>query len=193
MAVRLLITLWGLACLNVLGMPLEKSNEKQEVDIETNENDEMITKMYAKEIEDGDNAEEPLAMKTKHHKANKKYLHGHNIHIGHHGQPIGLPVHNLYSHGDAHHFGHGHLGHGGLGHAGLGHLDLGQAIHVHGGHGGHIGHHLPGHGPELPIIYPHGHHHNHHVLHHGSHFGHHHDYMPFMPYPVPICIMGKDA
>ena len=165
-----------LACAHIYCLPLDK----QEVDIETEENDPVITKMYAKEIEEGDNAEEPLGDEKKHHKANKKHLHGtligplHHGHGGHH-VPIGLPIdEGLHGYGhDMHHIGYGapHIGHM--------------------GHHGHVTHRLPGHGSPLPIIFPHEHRHphHHHSHHHAAHFGYP-EYMP-LPYAMPMCVIGK--
>ena len=191
-----------LACFHVLAFTFAENI--QEVNIETNEDDPLITKMYAKEIEDGDNAELPLRSgHHKHHKGHKKhgFLHGGyhgGIHSGYHGG-----IHSGY-HGGIHGGYHGgiHGGyHGGINggfHHNTHHVPLGLPVddglgvpYGHGmpylHHGGHIGHHLPiGHGPELPIIPIDNHHHN---VHHG-HFAHYPEYMP-LPYALPMCVMGK--
>ena len=148
---------------------------KQEVNIETNADDPFITKMYAKEIEDGDNAELPLENgHHKHHKGKKKHLHGvinrgyyggyhggflNHHHLNHH-IPIGLPIEDGLG------IPHGH----------------GYPYHVH-----PIPHHHHiriGHAPELPIIYPSHHHH------HGIHHTHFPGYMS-LPYPLPMCVIGR--
>lgn len=167
------------SCLYVYKLAIAEN--KQEVNIETREDDPLITKMFAKEIEEGDNSELPLKSIHKHHKGKKKHLHGayhgvyheplHGVFNGayHHNHhvPIGLPIDEGFNH-------HG---------PGFPHYDL---HHIGGGHGGHISHHLPiGHAPELPII----HLDNHHNLMHHGHFAQYPEYMP-LPYALPMCVIG---
>lgn len=165
----------AIVCLNVYGIVFAEN--KQEVNIETNENDPFITKMYAREIDEGDNSELPLENKHhKHHKGNKKHLHGifhggyggaYHGGIRHHSynSPIGLPIDPHYGNGIPHYDLH-HIG------------------------GGHVSQHIPiSHAPELPIIHlGNHHHHQHHPIHHG-HFAHYPEYMP-LPYTLPMCVMG---
>lgn len=166
-------TLLVLACIHIHGLTFAAN--KQEVNIETNTDDPYVTKMYAKEIADGDNAELPLEKAHhKHHKGNKKHFHGvlHNgyhggFHGGYHGGlhhhvPIGLPIND----GLGIPYGHG-----------LPHYDL--------NHVGHIPHHHHiriGHVPESPIIHLQNHH-------HGMHHAHFPEYMP-LPYTLPMCVIG---
>ena len=195
MRVLLLLT----ACICVYALPLTNNQSEEN----TNDDETYIQQMYKQEIEEGDNAEDPLHSKQQHHKhrtAKKKHLQ----HIA-----IGLPSHHGHGYGGSQglHHGYGGMGHGygGMGH-GYGGIDHGYGGIGHGyggvGHGyggmdhgyGGMDHGYGGmdHGPigypigaELPILpqphHDHGHHHHHH--------GH---MMPHMPmYPMPLCIVGK--
>ncbi len=175
---KVILLLLSLVC--VYAFPAIKEESADEA-----VNDEFIENMYRKEIEEGDNAEEPLepTKNTKHRNAKKKHLHGHF------GAPFG---HGFDSHGLGMDYpiSHVHGIHGGIGHP--------IAHHGYGMHHGHdfhdpIGHPVvvsPGHGHELPIIFPHHDHHRH-QHHHPHHMGYYHpEFMP-MPYPMPMCVMGK--
>jgi len=160
----------ALVCFQIYGLAL--ATNREEVNIETNEDDPSITKMYAKEIDDGDNAELPLEKgHHKHHKGNKKHffgpIHGRyhgGYHGGYHGAfhtlphhvPIGLPVNDGI----------------GLPHcAGYPHLCP------------HRGHHIRIADRPSVIYVP------------GSHHGMHHPCMPGcmpLPYPFPLCTIEKD-
>jgi len=154
-------------------------NENQE---EAND-EEFIESMYKKEIEEGDNAEEPIKT-VKHHTAKKKHLYGHyGYGHGHISEPYGLgmgyPVAHVHEHGPigipvAH---HGYGLHHGCGH--------GYGVHHGCGHG-HAVMVSPGHGPPLPIKFPPP---EHPVVH--PHMG---EYMPYPPGPfaMPLCVMDKD-